>query len=137
MAEPVVEELAVEPRASSAPTDPRKAPFGNPIALPWDGEPYPQDGIPYPDPDVFRLVSLNPAAFTVGGANFTLHAIGTGFTAGCRVYVNGAPWTTTFVSPTELTTAVIGASLTVPGTYTVTVQTPEGSATNERPFTVT
>jgi hypothetical protein len=63
-------------------------------------------------PAAATLVSIAPATATVGGADFTLTATGTGFVSGDAIVVNNVPASTTLVSATELTTPLVGANLT-------------------------
>jgi hypothetical protein len=70
------------------------------------------------------ITSLNPESAPVGGADFTLHVIGTGFTPDAAiVFTGGAP--TTFVSATELTTV---ANEETPGLYPLRVQQADGTS---------
>jgi hypothetical protein len=82
------------------------------------------------------ISSLTPASRTASAPGFTLTVTGSGFANGMAVQWNGFPLITTFVSATQLTAAVPAALLASPGTASVTVQTPDGAASNALPFTV-
>ncbi len=68
------------------------------------------------------LSSISPATVASGGAAFTLTVTGSNFVGASVVNLDGAPVTTTFVSPTQLT-APMPAFSTV-ATHQVTVATP-------------
>ncbi len=70
------------------------------------------------------LTGLNPAATTVGGADFTLTMTGTNFVSGAQVKFNGTDRATTFVSATNLTIAVTAADIATAGSATITVVNP-------------
>jgi IPT/TIG domain-containing protein len=71
--------------------------------------------------------SLEPSTAPIGGEDFTLHVIGTGFTADAAVVFTGdAP--TTFVSDTELTLVVKPSEVAVPGTYPLRVVQADGTS---------
>jgi hypothetical protein len=71
------------------------------------------------------LASLDPGSIVAGTGAQTLRVIGRGFTATSAIRFDGGPRTTTFVSATELTTA-LGANETVTAgtSYAVVVSTP-------------
>ena len=73
-----------------------------------------------------EVTSLNPGSATVGDADFTLHVMGSGFTAGSKIYFNGGEEPTTYVSATELTTGVNMATVTGPSTVPVAVLSEDG-----------
>jgi hypothetical protein len=81
---------------------------------------------------------LNPASATAGGAGFTLTVTGGGFVASSVVQWNGANRATTFVSATQLQTAIAAADIASAGTATVTVATPApgGGTSNAQPFSI-
>jgi hypothetical protein len=64
------------------------------------------------------VTSCTPTSAVVGGADLTLHVLGSGFTATSKILFNGSPETTVYVSATELTTIVksslASAAVTVP-----------------------
>jgi hypothetical protein len=68
-----------------------------------------------------------------------LTVTGTGFVAGAVVQVNGVPRTTTVVSATQVTAAILAADVASTGTPTITVfnPTPGGGLSNGAPLTVT
>jgi len=88
-------------------------------------------GVPLP-----TVGSLTPATAALGAAAFTLHVIGTGFTAGSVIQRNGGDVPTTFVSATELTTPVSMAGAVV-GPVPVSVRTGDYLVSNAVNFTVT
>ena len=67
------------------------------------------------------LTSINPTTAVIGGADLTLHAIGSGFDANCAILFNGGREPTVLVSPTELTTTVKPSLVTIAGSYPVQV----------------
>ena len=68
--------------------------------------------------------NLSPAGAIAGGAAFTLTVNGSNFVNGSRVNWNGNPRTTTFVSATQLTTAITAADIAAAASVPVTVATP-------------
>jgi|HubBroStandDraft_6_1064221.scaffolds.fasta_scaffold00458_1 hypothetical protein len=70
------------------------------------------------------ITSLSPSSATVGGAAFTLTVNGTNFISGAVVDFNGNNRTTTFVSSTQITAAILASDLTAPGTAFVNVTNP-------------
>jgi len=73
------------------------------LVLAGGADPLPPEVI-LPNPIITSLV---PNTATVGGADFTLQVLGTGFTSTSVIYINGvAASPTTFVSETELSTPV-------------------------------
>jgi len=114
--------------------DPRKAPFGEPIAFPDPDQRYPQDGLPYPNPDAFRVLSLNPPSAVIGDPDFTIHVLGQGFDVDCQIIWNGSPEPTTFVSATELTAGVNMATVVGPATIPISVRNKDGMDTNALDF---
>jgi hypothetical protein len=82
------------------------------------------------------LASLTPATAALGAANFSLHVLGSGFTATDVVHWDGAPVPTTFVSATELSTPIDMTTVTVAGLIPVTVQA-GALVSNALTFTVT
>lgn len=74
------------------------------------------------------ITSLSPSSVTVGGSAFTLTVNGTGFFAGSAVQVNGSARTTTFVSATQLTAAILASDIAAVGTDQITVFNPSLAA---------
>jgi len=68
--------------------------------------------------------SLSPAGAIAGGAAFTLTVNGTNFVNGSTVNWNGSARMTTFVSATQLTTAISAADIATASSVPVTVVTP-------------
>ncbi|PYN96405.1 MAG: hypothetical protein DMD89_17805, partial [Candidatus Rokuibacteriota bacterium] len=76
------------------------------------------DHVPAP-----TITSISPTSVTAMGSAFTLVVAGTDFVDGSQVQVNGAPRTTSYVSPTQLTATVLANDIAEPGTAQVTVVT--------------
>jgi len=70
------------------------------------------------------LDPIVPAAVAPGGPAFTLTVTGAGFVAGSAVYWNGTPRTTTFVSNSKLTAAILASDIASPTAPTITVFSP-------------
>jgi len=81
--------------------------------------------------------SLSPATAVIGGANFTLHVIGTGFKPGAVIVFAGVDEPTTFVSATELTTLVNMSVWHGPDALPVSVRSLAGQESNKLTFTFT
>ncbi|PYR30335.1 MAG: hypothetical protein DMF90_27925 [Acidobacteria bacterium] len=84
------------------------------------------------------LTSLNPTTSAIGGAAFTLQAIGTGFNPGAQILWDGTPKAvTTYVSATELT-SIVNPALETVGTHQVKVRSLAGvESVATLPFTTT
>ena len=84
------------------------------------------------------LTSLQPSSTTAGSAAFTLTANGTGFVSGAIVNFKGSARTTTYVSSTQVTAAILASDVTTAGTASVTVSnpTPGGGTSNALTFTI-
>ena len=82
--------------------------------------------------------SLSPTASNARGAAFTLTVNGSNFAATSVVRWNGADRTTTYVSSTRLTAAILASDIAVSGTAQVTVFTPPpgGGSSNAQTFTI-
>ncbi len=86
------------------------------------------------------ITGMLPNAAPAGGGDLTITLQGTNFAAGLSTAAwNGAPLTTTFVSPTQLSAVVPAALTATPGAFGVTVvnQAPDGGVSAPAPFTVT
>jgi hypothetical protein len=70
------------------------------------------------------LSSLSPSSATAGSGAFTLTVSGSGFFNGATVQFNGANRTTTFVSSTSVTAAILASDIAAQGTASVTVTNP-------------
>jgi phage tail sheath protein FI len=81
------------------------------------------------------IASLLPASAAPGSAAFTLTVSGSNFAPVSVVNWNGAPLTTTFVSPTQLTAAVPASDVASAGTATVTVTNPASAGASGIVFT--
>jgi hypothetical protein len=84
------------------------------------------------------ITSLSPNGATAGGAAFTLTVNGTGYVNGSQVKFNGNARTTTFVSATQLTAAILATDIATVGTANVTVTNaaPGGGTTANFAFTI-
>jgi|GEM_PF-2568285 len=82
--------------------------------------------------------SITPSSATVGSPGFTITVNGTNFVSGSSsVTWNGSPRTTTFVSATELTAAILASDIASVGSANVGVTTTgAASASNTQTFTV-
>jgi hypothetical protein len=67
---------------------------------------------------------LVPTAVTPGGPGFTLTVNGAGFVSGTTVDWNGSPRSTTFVSGSQLTAAILAPDIATAGTASVSVLNP-------------
>jgi hypothetical protein len=67
---------------------------------------------------------LLPDAVTPGGSGFTLTVNGTGFVSGASVNWNGGARTTTFVSNSQVTAAILASDIAAASTASVTVVSP-------------
>ena len=72
-----------------------------------------------PIPQVYQ--PLIPATAAPGSQGFTLTVNGTGFATAAKVFWNGSPRTTTFVSSTQLKATITAADVASAGTAAVTV----------------
>jgi len=88
--------------------------------------------VPHLDPVV-------PASTAPGGPAFTMTVTGTGFVSGSSVLWNGGARTTTFVSSSKLTAAILASDIATAGTATITVANPGpgGGTSNTQFFQVT
>jgi hypothetical protein len=82
------------------------------------------------------ITTLSPASASAGANAFILTVNGTGFTASSVVQWNGSARTTTFVSATQLTAAILASDVTSPGPIPVTVVNPGGATSQLAAFTV-
>ena len=81
--------------------------------------------------------SLSPNSAVVGGADFTLTVNGANFVSGSVVNFAGTARSTTFVSATQLISAIPAAAIASAGTASVTVTNPPpGGTSNAVNFTV-
>ncbi len=70
------------------------------------------------------ITTLSPLSATAGGAAFTLTVNGTNFVTTSVVNFNGNARTTTFVSATQVTAAILATDIATVGTFPVTVMNP-------------
>src|SRR5262245_30113359 len=117
----------------------RNVPLDPPAAFPtyrqppgWPPEPIYDTTTPPP-----TIAALVPNTAALGAPNFTRSLQGTGFVEGSVIVWNGSPEPTTFVSPTELTTAVNMATAAAAIELPVCVQQPSGNVSNTVAFTLT
>src|SRR5215472_12422067 len=91
-----------------------------------------------PNP-VPHLDPIVPASTAPGGSAFTMTVTGAGFVSGSVVNWNGGPRTTTFVSSSKLTVAILATDVASLRTATVTVVSPGpgGGTSNTQFFQVT
>jgi hypothetical protein len=82
--------------------------------------------------------SLSPSSATAGDAGFTLTVNGSGFVSDSVVQWNGASRTTTYVSATQLTAAILATDIAAAGTASVTVfnPAPGGGTSNAQSLTI-
>jgi len=82
--------------------------------------------------------SISPTSKNIGNSGFTLTINGTNFISTSVVNFAGSARTTTYVSPTQLTAAILISDLTVAGTFNITVTnpTPGGGNSNSQIFIV-
>jgi hypothetical protein len=84
------------------------------------------------------VTTLNPASATAGGAALTLTVNGTNFIKASSVKFSGKARTTTYVSATKLTVAILSSDIAKAGKpgVTVTNPTPGGGTSNSVAFPV-
>ncbi|HWF12832.1 MAG TPA: kelch repeat-containing protein [Candidatus Acidoferrales bacterium] len=76
------------------------------------------------------LSAINPSTVVAGGAGFTMLVEGSNFVSNSVINFNGAARQTTFLSTTQLSTALLPSDIANTGTATITVSNPaSGSAT--------
>jgi hypothetical protein len=82
--------------------------------------------------------SISPTSKTAGDLGFILTVNGMNFVSTSVVRFNGSDRTTTFVTGTKLTAAILASDLTTAGTFSITVfnPTPGGGPSNAQTFTV-
>src|SRR5262249_11050495 len=79
---------------------------------------------PPPPPPPPSISSLSPSSASAGAADFTLTVNGSNFASNTVVRWNGSSRTTTFVSSTQLTAAILASDVATAGTAQVTVLNP-------------
>ena len=84
------------------------------------------------------VTTLQPSSGNASGAAFTLTVNGTNFISSSVVQWKGSNRTTTFVSATRLTAAILATDIASPGTASVTVfnPTPGGGTSSALTFTI-
>ena len=84
------------------------------------------------------IATLQPASATAGSGAFTLTVNGTGFINGSSVKFGGSARTTTYVSATQVTAAILASDIASAGTPSVTVTnpTPGGGTSSAATFSV-
>jgi len=84
------------------------------------------------------IANLSPTTQAPGAGAFTLTVNGSGLVAGSVVNWNGAPRTTTFVSTSRVTAAILAGDILAAGTANVTVfnPAPGGGTSAATPFSI-
>ncbi len=84
------------------------------------------------------ITGISPSVLGVGSSDFTLTVTGSGYVSSSTVQWNGSNRTTTYVSPTTLTAAILAADVSGVGTATVQVSNPApgGGLSNSEVFTI-
>jgi hypothetical protein len=84
------------------------------------------------------ISSVSPALVVAEGPNFVLTVDGSNFVTGSVVNWNGLPRATTYVSPTQVTAAILAADIAAAGAGTVTVSNgaPGGGDSNTASVTI-
>ena len=83
------------------------------------------------------ITSLSPSSAIAGGPAFTLTVTGTNFVSGSTVESRGSARTTTYLSATQLTAAILASDIAAVGTASVTVVNPAaGGTSNTVTFTI-
>ena len=70
------------------------------------------------------ISSINPTSVVVAATAFTLSLNGSNFVTSSIVNLNGSARSTTYVSPTELTAAILATDVTSPGAAAIAVTNP-------------
>ena len=85
------------------------------------------------------ITTIAPTSAVASGAGFTLTVNGSNFVNGSTVRFNGAAKTTTFVTSTQITAAILASDITTAGTFPVTVTNPApgGGTSGTANFSVT
>lgn len=91
-----------------------------------------------PDNPIPTITQLSPSSITAGSAGFTLTITGRNFVNAAKARWNGIEKTTSFVSATELKTAISAADVMTPGVTSITVfnPAPGGGASNTLSLTI-
>jgi hypothetical protein len=82
------------------------------------------------------ISGLNPNWATAGLPGLTLAVDGSGFLSGATVQWNGSALATSYINGNQLTATVSAGELAAPGSASVTVVNPGGSASNAATFTI-
>jgi hypothetical protein len=84
------------------------------------------------------IINVSPASKSAGAAGFTLTVNGTNFIATSVVKWGGSNRTTTYVSPTQLTSSIGSGDVAAAGTVSVTVfnPTPGGGTSGSQAFSI-
>ena len=111
------------------PTNTPVSPTNTPVPatntpVPPTNTPVPPTNTPVPQPP--SVGSLSPASASAGAPPLTLTVDGAGFVPGATVRWNGAPRSTTFLSPTRLSAAISASDLAAPTDVQITVANPSG-----------
>ncbi len=87
-------------------------------------------------PGAPTLTTLSPSTVLAGSAAFTLTVNGSNFFNGAVVNVNGTARSTTYVSATQVTAAILATDIASGASASITVSNPNGGATSNA-FTLT
>jgi uncharacterized protein (TIGR03437 family) len=79
------------------------------------------------NPNNPTIASINPGAVGAGGPGFNLAVMGTNFVSGSTVRIGTTARSTTFVSATMLTAALLASDIATAGSYDITVLNPSSS----------
>src|SRR5207249_5550820 len=85
------------------------------------------------------ISTLSPSSVAAGSGPFTLTVTGTNFVSTSKVRLNGVERTTTFVSATRLTAAILAGDVAAAGSnpaVTVVNPSPAGATSNATTLTV-
>jgi predicted flap endonuclease-1-like 5' DNA nuclease len=89
------------------------------------------------EPEPIVLTSLEPATAEVGGPDFTMMAVGTGFMTDCSIVFNGGAEVTEYISPTLLSTIVRPSTASGPVSVPVLIRDRVGEESGALDFTFT
>ena len=104
----------------------------------YNAAPQVQQSVPVNNP-VPTTTSISPASKNIGDVGFSMTVNGANFVPNSVVQLAGSNRTTTYVSATQLTVAIVTADMTTAGTFNITVVNPApgGGTSNAQTFTTT
>jgi hypothetical protein len=88
-------------------------------------------------PGTPAILGTDPVAIAAGSSGQVLTVVGVNFIPDSRIFVNGQPRLTVFISTTELHSNLTTAELTNPGTLIITVVNPDGATSAAAAITIT